>query len=85
MPNTHCGKHNKLSKTMGSPLDSMEEIISSQCPYNSEWYFIKIFEKKNVTFENKISRRQKHAQLSSMQRGYAPPGHPLDGMLPLEL
>ena len=32
MPNTHCGKHNKLSKTLGSPLDSMEEIISSQCP-----------------------------------------------------
>ena len=32
MPNTHCGKHNKLSKTMGTPLDSMEEIISSQCP-----------------------------------------------------
>ena len=32
MPNTHCGKHNKLSKTMGSPLDSMEEIINSQCP-----------------------------------------------------
>ena len=32
MPNTHCGEHNKLSKTMGSPLDSMEEIISSQCP-----------------------------------------------------
>ena len=32
MPNTHCGKHNKLSKTMGSPLDSMEEIISSPGP-----------------------------------------------------
>ena len=35
MPNTHCGKHNKLSKTMGSPLDTMEEIISSQCPLSS--------------------------------------------------
>ena len=32
MPNTRCVKHNKLSKTMGSPLDSMEKIISSQCP-----------------------------------------------------
>ena len=33
MPNTHCGKHNKLSKTMGSPLNLMEEIISSKCPF----------------------------------------------------
>ena len=28
----HSGKQTKLSKTMGSPLDSMREIISSQCP-----------------------------------------------------
>ena len=33
MSNTHCGKDNKLSKTIGSPLDSMKEIVSSQCPY----------------------------------------------------
>ena len=31
MPNTHCGKHTKLSKTMGVTI-GMEEIISSQCP-----------------------------------------------------
>ena len=32
MPDIHCGKQTKLSKTMGSPLDTMGEIISSQCP-----------------------------------------------------
>ena len=33
MPNTHCGKHNKLSKTMGVTIGLMEELIISQCPY----------------------------------------------------
>ena len=28
MPDIHCGKQTKLSKTMGSPLDTMVEIIS---------------------------------------------------------
>ena len=31
MPDIHCGKQTKLSKTMGSQLDKMGEIISSQC------------------------------------------------------
>ena len=31
MPDIHCGKQTKLSKTMGSPLDTMVEIISSRC------------------------------------------------------
>ena len=34
MPDIHCGMHNKLLKTMGSPVDTMGEIISSQCPYS---------------------------------------------------
>ena len=34
MPDIHCGKQTKLSKTMVSPLDTMGEIISSQCPYD---------------------------------------------------
>ena len=32
MPDTHCGKQSKLSKTLGSPLYTMGKIISSQCP-----------------------------------------------------
>ena len=32
MPDIHSGKQTKLSKTMGSQLGSMGEIISSQCP-----------------------------------------------------
>ena len=32
MPDIHCGKQNKLSKNMGSPLDTMGEIISTRCP-----------------------------------------------------
>ena len=34
MPEIHCGtcKQTKLSKTMGSPSDTMGEIISSQFP-----------------------------------------------------
>ena len=32
MPDIHCGKQIKLSKTMGSQLDTMGEIISSRCP-----------------------------------------------------
>ena len=32
MPDIHCCKQTKLSKTMGSPLDTMGEIISSRCP-----------------------------------------------------
>ena len=32
MTNIHCGKQTKLSKSMGSTLDTMGEIISSQCP-----------------------------------------------------
>ena len=32
MPDILCGKQTKLSKTMGSQLDTMGEIISSRCP-----------------------------------------------------
>ena len=33
MYDIHCGMQKKLSKTMGSPLDTMREIISSWYPY----------------------------------------------------
>ena len=32
MSGINCGKQTKLSKTMGSPIDTMGEIISSRCP-----------------------------------------------------
>ena len=32
MPDILCGKQTKLSKTVGSPLHTMGEIISSRCP-----------------------------------------------------
>ena len=32
MPHMYCEMQNKLSNTRGSPLGSMGEIISSQCP-----------------------------------------------------
>ena len=36
MPDIHGGMQNKLSKTMGSPLDIMGEIIRSQFPIPKE-------------------------------------------------
>ena len=36
MSDIYSGKQTKLSKTMGSPLDTMGEIFSSRCP-SCEW------------------------------------------------
>ena len=37
MPYMYSEMQNKLTKTRESPLESMGQIISSQCPIGTEW------------------------------------------------
>ena len=56
MLNTHCGSTINCQRPWGSPLDSMEEIISSQCPFTRNIHYRQI-NSKNSAFSMQFRYR----------------------------